>query len=124
MPNALQTSKSDNTKGTNVRTAHIVVSYIYVDCCRPLFLNPNLFSSLGVRNHVPHPYKTTKEIQIDSKGYDDGVSHSELLDFWTLSIIRYSTRRNYNTRRFGNWICFRPRVWGEDIYSVRSLRQS
>jgi hypothetical protein len=24
------------------------------------------------------------------KGSDDGVSHSELLDFWTLSIVRYS----------------------------------
>jgi hypothetical protein len=24
------------------------------------------------------------------KGSDDGVSHSELLDFWTFSIVRYS----------------------------------
>jgi hypothetical protein len=35
---------------------------------------------------------------------------SELLGFWTYSIVRYS--RNYKIRRFGNWICFRPQVWG------------
>jgi hypothetical protein len=30
----------------------------------------------------------------------------EFLGFWTLSIVRYLK----NTRRFGNWICFRPQV--------------
>jgi hypothetical protein len=28
--------------------------------------------------------------------------------FWTFSIVLYS--RKYKTRRFGNWICFRPQV--------------
>jgi hypothetical protein len=30
------------------------------------------------------------------------------------------------TRRFGNWICFRPQVKreGEDTYSVETLRKS
>jgi hypothetical protein len=45
------------------------------------------------------------------KGYDDSLSHSELLGFWTFSIVQYS--RNYKTRRFGNWICFWPQVWVE-----------
>jgi hypothetical protein len=48
-------------------------------------------------------------------------SHSELLGFWTLSIIQYS--RNYKTQHFGNWICFHPQV-REDTYSVESLRKS
>jgi hypothetical protein len=38
---------------------------------------------------------------------------SELLGFWTFSIIRYS--RKYKTRSFGNWICFYPQVWGGKI---------
>jgi hypothetical protein len=42
------------------------------------------------------------------KGSDDGVQHSELLGFWTLSIVWYS--RKWKTRRFGNWIYFRPQV--------------
>jgi hypothetical protein len=33
---------------------------------------------------------------------------SELLGFWTLSIVRYS--RSYEMQDFGNWITFRP--WG------------
>jgi hypothetical protein len=39
-----------------------------------------------------------------------------------LSVIRYC--RNYKTQRFGKWICFRPQMRGEDIYSVESLRKS
>jgi hypothetical protein len=39
------------------------------------------------------------------------VKWSELLDFWTLSIVRYS--RNQKAQRFGNWICFHPQVGGE-----------
>jgi hypothetical protein len=52
----------------------------------------------------------------------DNIFNSELLGFCTFSIVRYS--RNYKTRRFGNWICFRLQVWGEVTYSVGSLRQS
>jgi hypothetical protein len=36
---------------------------------------------------------------------------TELLGFWAFSIVRNS--REYKTRRFGNWICFRPQVKGE-----------
>jgi hypothetical protein len=37
----------------------------------------------------------------------EGYWHSELLGFWTLSVVRdYKTI----TRRFGNWICLRPQV--------------
>jgi hypothetical protein len=39
------------------------------------------------------------------------VYNTELLGFWTASIIRYS--RKQKTRRFGNWIYFRPLVRGE-----------
>jgi hypothetical protein len=38
------------------------------------------------------------------------IMHSELLGFWTLSIVQYS--RNYKTERFRNWICFHPQVKG------------
>jgi hypothetical protein len=51
------------------------------------------------------------------------VYNTELLGFWTFSIIRYS--RTQKARRFGNWICFRLQVKeGEDIYSVGPLRKS
>jgi hypothetical protein len=32
------------------------------------------------------------------------------MGFLDFSIVRYS--RDYKTRRFGNWICFRPQVKG------------
>jgi hypothetical protein len=35
----------------------------------------------------------------------------ELLGFWTFYIVRYS--RKQKTRRFRDWICFRPRVRGK-----------
>jgi hypothetical protein len=38
---------------------------------------------------------------------------SELLGFWTFSIVRYSTRKNQRTQHFGNRICFRPHLRGE-----------
>jgi hypothetical protein len=34
------------------------------------------------------------------------TTSSELLGFWTLSIVQYS--ENKGTQRFANWICFRP----------------
>jgi hypothetical protein len=37
-------------------------------------------------------------------------THSELLCFWTLSIVR--NFKYYKTQRFGSWICFRPKVRG------------
>jgi hypothetical protein len=37
---------------------------------------------------------------------------TELLGFWTFSIVRYS--KDQETRRFGNRICFRLQVKGED----------
>jgi hypothetical protein len=40
------------------------------------------------------------------KGSEDGVLQSGLLSFWTLSIVWYYK----NTRRFENWLCFRPQV--------------
>jgi hypothetical protein len=39
------------------------------------------------------------------------VYNTELLGFWTFSIVRYS--REQKTRRFGNWIFFRPQVTGK-----------
>jgi hypothetical protein len=50
------------------------------------------------------------------------IWNKELLGSWTLSIVWYSI--NQKTRRFGNWICFRPQVRGNDTYSVGSLRKS
>jgi hypothetical protein len=51
------------------------------------------------------------------------VFNTELVGFWTFSIVQYF--RAQKTRRFRNWICFRPQVKGaEDAYSVGSLRKS
>jgi hypothetical protein len=37
--------------------------------------------------------------------------HSDLLGFWSLSIVWYSRLR---TQHFGNWICFHPQVREEE----------
>jgi hypothetical protein len=50
------------------------------------------------------------EIQVWSYLLGNLIFKSELLGFWTLSIVRYS--RNYKTQRFGNWLCFRLQVRG------------
>jgi hypothetical protein len=50
-------------------------------------------------------------------------SYSELLGFWTFSIVRYSKYSYWGTEHFGNWICFRLQVRGGDTCSVRSLRK-
>jgi hypothetical protein len=46
----------------------------------------------------------------------------ELKGFRTSSIVQILKNQKKKTRRFGNWICFRPQVRG-DIYSVGSLDQ-
>jgi hypothetical protein len=38
---------------------------------------------------------------------------TELLGFW--NFFHRPDSREYETRRFGNWICFRPQVKGEKI---------
>jgi hypothetical protein len=43
--------------------------------------------------------------------HKERVFFSELLSFWTLSIVRYS--KNQRMQRFENWICFRPQMRGE-----------
>jgi hypothetical protein len=48
-------------------------------------------------------------------GSDDGVYHSELMGFWTLSIVQYSKilkTREHNVSETG---CFRPQVRGEGL---------
>lgn len=46
------------------------------------------------------------------KGSEDGESHSELMGFWTFSIVQYSG--NWKAC-FGDWICFRLQVCGGPI---------
>jgi hypothetical protein len=45
------------------------------------------------------------------------MGYSELLGFWSLSIVQGSKRKK-KKQRSGNWIRFRPRVRGGDTYSV------
>jgi hypothetical protein len=52
----------------------------------------------------------SKSNQFRFQGNLDKVHRSGLLGFWTLSIVRYSKK---NTT-FGNWICFCPRVRGQE----------
>jgi hypothetical protein len=60
-------------------------------------------------------------VHVNSKGSsDDHVQHSELLGFWTLSVVRDS---KYYQTHFRNWICFHPQVSGEDTYSDGSLKK-
>jgi hypothetical protein len=43
-------------------------------------------------------------LHLQNKYYADSIT----VFFLTFSIVRYS--REQKTRRFGNWICFRPQV--------------
>jgi hypothetical protein len=45
--------------------------------------------------------------------------YNRITGFLDFSVIRYS--RKEKTRRFGNWICFRLQVSGEDILSWAEL---
>jgi hypothetical protein len=53
----------------------------------------------------------------------------DVVGFWTLSIV--PNPKNWETRRFGNWICFRPQEKNgrkeerkKDIYSAGFIRKS
>jgi hypothetical protein len=46
---------------------------------------------------------------------------SEFVGLWTSPIVEYST--NKRTRRFGNWICFRPQAKGESPNLLGPLRK-
>jgi hypothetical protein len=50
------------------------------------------------------------------------VYNTELLGFWTFSIVRYS--RDNKTRCFGNWICFRPQVRGKTPTQLGPLERA
>jgi hypothetical protein len=54
-------------------------------------------------------YDLTFEMQVDSEGLWQWCI-ADLLGFWILSIVWNSTYSK--TRRFGNWICFRPQSRG------------
>jgi hypothetical protein len=40
------------------------------------------------------------------------TSYTELMGFWSSSIVRTLKNHKIKTRRLGNWICFRPQVRG------------
>jgi hypothetical protein len=46
----------------------------------------------------------------------------ELVSFWTFSIVRYS--RNQKTKRFGDWICFRPQERGKTPTQLCPLKRT
>jgi hypothetical protein len=50
------------------------------------------------QEHTLHNYKSIYQL------------FSELLEFWTLSIVGYSTQKK--TQHFENWVCFRSQVKG------------
>jgi hypothetical protein len=63
---------------------------------------------------------------INAERYKDILTYyvlSEILSFRTLSIVLVLKNKLRETRRFGNWISFRPQV-REKTYSVGSLRKS
>jgi hypothetical protein len=51
------------------------------------------------------------DVSIDSEGFSRWCITHRITGFFGLfTIVRYS--RDKKTRRFGNWICFRPQVKG------------
>jgi hypothetical protein len=71
---------------------------------------------INKRTHLPARFRAVqlhRSLRIKTSVYCRRYTfQTELLDFWTFSIVRYS--RKLKTRRFGNWICFRPHVGGKD----------
>jgi hypothetical protein len=83
--------------------------------------NINSKSPLSKRNTtlpLLHVFTLTRALR-NTYSFESVIFLSELLRSSSLSIVRYS--RNYKTWRFGKWICFRPKVWGEDTYQLGSL---
>jgi hypothetical protein len=64
-----------------------------------------LFFISRLSAHVPAYQNWYKQ---NLKGSDDGVWHSESLDFWTSSIVRNC--KDQKMWHFGNWICFHSQV--------------
>jgi hypothetical protein len=72
-------------------------------CIRKAYISKSkaLSAILSHYSHVNSSGLLTRKLHTDAV-------YSELLGFWTLSIVRYS--KNLRTQRFGNRICFRPQV--------------
>jgi hypothetical protein len=42
----------------------------------------------------------------------------DIQDYWVLGLCPSSGILKNRTQRFGNWICFRPQVRGQETYPV------
>jgi hypothetical protein len=76
----------------------------------------SLCSYFNVRDKFSHQYRTKGKIMVlrllifkDPKDSDNSECYSDSLQFCTLTIVLDLKSR---TRRFGNWISFRPQVKG------------
>jgi hypothetical protein len=75
--------------------------------------------------------RTMQYFKISSKHFSQGTGENTdnshriagVLDFIHRPDFNSYKKKEKQTRRFGNWICFRPQV-REDTYSVGSLRKS
>jgi hypothetical protein len=64
------------------------------------------------RGHSPEHCSVNLRSREDLKYYTN--MFSEILSFRTLSIVLVLKNKLGETRRFGNWICFRPQVRGKN----------
>jgi hypothetical protein len=63
-------------------------------------------------------YQTTWCHTLGDSTLQNNTKHSEVMGFWTLSIVRNSKYKR--TQRFGKWICFHRHMRGRVTYSVGS----
>jgi hypothetical protein len=70
----------------------------------------------------PHPLMPNKLSSLILKVSDDGVQYSELMHFWTLSIVWDS--KNHRIQHIRNLDLFLSSREGGEIYSVGPLRKS
>jgi hypothetical protein len=100
-----------------------------VSICNLLLISPGGWPHQASVNSSKDPVclcASTNTPVISKPSYGNKFKYTELLGFWTLSIVRILivTRKKKKKHDVsGNLICFRPQV-REDTYSVRSLKKN
>jgi hypothetical protein len=70
-------------------------------------------SRYSIRREVTCRVTYTQHVTILS---NNGVSNVLLFNFLPIYFIKYSLATGETQQIFGNWICFRPQVWGGHVH--------
>jgi hypothetical protein len=108
---------SNSRRFTKLGVCHLIrIRYPHENCRIFYQLSCPLFSYLSVNSFILC-HRSSKQILKKLNGSSELLG---FLDFFHCLMFLW-----VETRRFGNWICFRPQVkGGEDTYSAGPLRKS